>query len=75
MTRRAEIHPPGVWTIAVGWASVRPIIPDQHTAYVRVVAQDHVEAELIAAQIVASTGSLFSVCEMPTSTRIMSVEF
>ena len=69
------IHPTGVWTVDVGWTSRRPVIPDQHTARVVVSAYDEREAQLVAAQMVTAVGAGRGGCEMPTSTRIVEVEF
>ncbi|NED96428.1 hypothetical protein G1H11_14050 [Phytoactinopolyspora alkaliphila] len=52
-------------TVEVGYTTVRPVIPDQHTSWVLVGEDRPVEAQLIAAQIVASH------CEMVTSTRLV----
>lgn len=80
-------HPPGTWTVDVGWTSTRPIRPDEHTTRVHVLAHDEHEASLLAAQMVcavggasplayrAGAGTPTPVCEMPTSTRIVAVEF
>ena len=55
--------------IQVGFTSVRPIVPDQHTAFVAVATdRGPNDAMLIAAQMVGS----HSV--MPTSTRVIRVE-
>lgn len=55
--------------VEVGYTTVRPVIPDQFTAYV-IVATDRGpnDATLLAAQMVGG------LCEMPTSTRIVGVE-
>lgn len=56
---------PVIFTVHVGWMSVRPIV-DQHWSSVTVDAPDATQAQLIAAQMVASRPS----CVMPTSTLI-----
>ncbi len=58
-----------IFTVIVGFTTVRPIIVDQHFAKV-IVATDRgsVDAQLLAAQIVACHS------EMPTSTAIIAVE-
>ena len=66
------IHPPGVWAVDVGWTDVRPIRVDQHVTRVHVSAHDEHEAVLVAAQMACAIGPQ---CEMPTSTRIVGVEF
>ena len=75
MADAVTTHPPGIWTVDVGWASVRPIVPDQHTARVVVSAHDEHEAALVAAQMVTAVGEGHGGCEMPTSTTIVEVEF
>jgi hypothetical protein len=57
-----------IFTVAVGFSTVRPIVPEQHTHHVIVAAQHPREAQLVAAQMVGGG------CEMVTSTRIVSVE-
>ena len=69
------IHPLGMWTVDVGWTSTRPLVPDEHTTRVRVAAHDEHEAALMAAQVVCAIGGGRGGCEMPTSTRIVEVEF
>jgi len=57
------------FTIAVGFSTVRPIVPDQHTAFVTVATDRGLnDAFLVAAQMVGTHS------EMPTSTRLISVE-
>lgn len=58
-----------IFTIAVGFTTVRPIVPDQHIHFV-IIATDRgpIDAQLAAAQMVAGRG------EMPTSTTILLVE-
>jgi hypothetical protein len=56
-----------VFTVAVGFSTVRPIIPDQHFSVVIVAAETDIEARRTAAQMVATHS------EMPTSTEILSV--
>ena len=68
-------HPRGVWTVDVGWADARPIVPDARTTRVQVAAHDEHEAALVAAQMVCAIGGGRGGCEMPTSTRIVEVEF
>lgn len=55
--------------IEVGFTTSRPVVPDEHTAFV-IVATDKgaTDAQLTAAQMVAGHS------EMPTSTRIVRVE-
>jgi hypothetical protein len=55
------------FTVHVGWSSVRPIIPDQHWSSVDVAADNAMQAEIIAAQIVSCRPS----CEMVT--RLITV--
>lgn len=71
-------------TVAVGWTSVRPIQPDQHTTHVTLVLdcagmddlpRVEAEARLLASTIVASTpGSLVRpACVMPTRAEIVAL--
>lgn len=57
-----------IFTVLVGFTTVRPIIPDQHFAIVVIAATGADDAQLAAAQMVATHS------EMPTSTEIVSVE-
>ena len=73
------VHPPGVWTVEVGWTSSRPIRVDEHRARVVVHAGTEAEAVLVAAQMVIAVGGwrqgIPGQCEMATSTQIVSAEF
>lgn len=80
-----SIHPPGIWTVQVDWTSSRPVVPDEHTSFVTVFAQDETEATLLAAQIVACIGDVDGRggtlpsgrpgCVMPTRTTILHAVF
>jgi hypothetical protein len=54
-------------SVAVGWTSSRPVVPDEHTTYVVVSAATETDAVLAAAQMVASDPR----CVMPTSTLLL----
>lgn len=53
------------FTVQVGYTTTRPVVPDEHTAFVIVSAKHDREAMLIAAQMVGS------LCEMVTRTTIV----
>lgn len=53
--------------VRVGYSTRRPVVPDEKHTTVIVVAENETDAQLIAAQVVATH------CEMVTSTEI--VEF
>lgn len=55
------------YTVDVGWTSVRPVRPDQHTSRVTVLANTGTEAELLALSMVAARPS----CVMPTSSVVI----
>lgn len=57
-----------IFTIGVEFTTARPIIVDQHYAEITLMAKDLAEANLIAAQMVATHS------EMPTSTILVRVE-
>jgi hypothetical protein len=62
------------WTVEVGFTSTRPVRPDEHWTRVRVVAADAVDAQLVAAQMVAAIGHAHPWAphaEMVTSTLIV----
>ena len=55
--------------IEVGYTTVRPVVPDQFTAFVIVATDRGVnDATCTAAQMVGG------LCEMPTSTRVVGIE-
>jgi hypothetical protein len=54
-------------TVAVGWTSRRPVVPDQHVCRVIVTGRDDVDAMLAAAQMVA----VHPRCVMVTSTTLL----
>lgn len=58
------------FTVDVGWTSVRPVRPDQHTSRVQVVADSGEDAELIAIHMVAAR----TTCVMPTSSVVIDWE-
>jgi hypothetical protein len=41
-------HPDLIWTIAVGFTTVRPVIPEQDVHHVQVSADSEIDARLIA---------------------------
>lgn len=43
-----------VWTVRVGFTSVRPVVPDQHVTHVLVEACTEIDARTLAAQIVGT---------------------
>jgi hypothetical protein len=55
------------WIIQVGFTSGRPIIPDEYTAWVRIVAETENDAHLLAVWMVGS----WPHCEMVTRTEIV----
>jgi hypothetical protein len=68
-----------IFTIEVGFSTVRPIIVDQHKAWIIVEAASDIAANCLAAQVVATSATPGGFrglhgCEMVTSTKIVSVE-
>lgn len=75
-----------VFTICVGFTVTRPVVVDEKTAFVTVVAKNLNEAKLIAAQMIGSGASVFApgavwgkngfalTVEMVTSTTLIGVE-
>lgn len=61
------IDPDLVWTIAVGFTTVRPVIPDQFTHHVRVMAPDCIDARETAHAMVNGHKGV----TMVTSVRIV----
>lgn len=64
------------FTVDVGWTNSRPVIPDQHTSRVTVLAASGQEAELIALSMVSGrpTPEGWKPCEMPTSSTVIDWE-
>lgn len=62
-------HPPLLFTVRVGFTVTRPIVPDEHYAWVRVLADNHLEATLVAAYMTIC----WPWCCMVTSTEIVDV--
>lgn len=54
-------------TVRVGWTSQRPLKPDEHVSTVVVTAEDVINANLVACQMVACRPE----CEMVTSSGIV----
>lgn len=57
-----------VFYIKVDYTNRRPLVPDEHTAWVAVSADSVTEAELVAAQMVGSG------CTMVTRTTFLYAE-
>lgn len=57
-----------VFTVLVGYTTTRPVVPDQHFAWVVVATEGGpTDAKLVAAQMAACHS------EMPTSTSVIDV--
>jgi hypothetical protein len=48
-------HPDLLFTVQVDYTTSRPVVPDEHRAWVQVMAFDDIEAELLAHAMVAGT--------------------
>lgn len=59
-----------IYKVAVGFSTVRPIIPDQHISLVVLLAEDDHQAHLTALLMVASRPGV----EMTTRSTILEVE-
>lgn len=64
------------YTVDVGWTNTRPVVPEQHTSRVTVMAESATEAELTAMSMVGARTPPpgFAPCEMPTSSTIVDWE-
>lgn len=64
------------FTVHVGWTNTRPVVPEQHTSSVTLMAEDALEAEWLAIAMVAGRTPPpgFAPCEMPTSSVIVDWE-
>ena len=49
-----------VYAVRVGFTSRRPIVPDEHTAYVQVAADTGTEARLVACQMVGAAAVIIA---------------
>jgi len=49
------MDPDLLFTVAVGFTTSRPVVPDEHTAFVQVMAVDEIEAELAAFAMVSAS--------------------
>ena len=65
------IHPDLVFDLDVGYTTQRPVIPDQHTRQVLVLAQDPIEAALTAHAMVYGHRSVVMVTRL-TVTRCVA---
>jgi hypothetical protein len=61
-------------TVQVGFTVSRPVVPDEHFAYVNVIGDTEIECSLIATQIVACTPRLGQSVQMPTSSKIIDMQ-
>lgn len=62
-------HPDLTFTVAVGFTTQRPVIPEQHLHHVIVTAQDDIEARLTAHAMVRGHRGVVMV----TSAKIINV--
>ena len=70
MTQTQLCIEPLTFTVDVGFTTQRPVIPDQHTSRVVLVAYTEAEAHTTAALMVASRPCVV----MPTRTTTVAVE-
>lgn len=62
------------FTFAVGFTTVRPVRPDQHTAFVKLAADDSPAGLSDARQLAITWVHLKYDAEMVTSTQLVSAE-